>query len=49
MLLHRYRNQRTTIMSTPFFTSLDEILAEIVHRFSGNDEDVICAFGDIPG
>jgi len=30
-----------------FFTSLDKILAEIENRFSGNDQDVLCALGDI--
>lgn len=30
-----------------FYTSLDKVLAEIEIRFSGNDEDVVCALGDI--
>ena len=44
----RHRNQRNTIESRPFFTSLDKVLAEIENRFSGNDQDVLCAFiGDV--
>jgi len=31
-----------------FFTSLDKILAETENRFSGNDQDVLCALSDIP-
>ena len=38
--------QKITIESTPFFTSLDKVLAEIENRFSGNDQ-VFCAFGDV--
>ena len=30
-----------------FFTSLDKVLAEIENQFSGNDQDVLCALGDI--
>ncbi|KAL9979781.1 hypothetical protein ACROYT_G017496 [Oculina patagonica] len=30
-----------------FYTSLDKVLAEIETRFSGNDQDVLCALGDI--
>ena len=30
-----------------FLTSLEKILAEIENRFSGNDQDVLCALGDI--
>ena len=30
-----------------FFTSLDKVLAEIENRFSGNDQDVLCALGDV--
>ena len=30
-----------------FFTSLDKVLAEIEDRFSGNDQDVFCALGDV--
>ena len=30
-----------------FFTSLDKVLAEIEDRFSGNDQDVLCALGDV--
>ena len=30
-----------------FFTSLDNVLAEIENRFSGNDQDVLCALGDV--
>ena len=30
-----------------FFTSLDKILAETENRFSGNDQDVLCALSDI--
>ena len=30
-----------------FFTSLDKVLAEIESRFSGNDQDVLCALGDV--
>lgn len=30
-----------------FFTSLDRVLAEIENRFSGNDQDVLCALGDV--
>ena len=29
------------------FTSLDKVLAEIENRFSGNDQDVLCALGDV--
>ena len=36
-----------TIESTPFFTSLDKVLAEIENRFSGNDQDFLCALGDV--
>ncbi|CAH3178910.1 unnamed protein product [Porites lobata] len=30
-----------------YFTSLDKVLAEIEARFGGNDQDVLCALGDI--
>ena len=30
-----------------FFTSLDKVLAEIENQFSGNDQDVLCALGDV--
>ena len=30
-----------------FYTSLDKVLAVIETRFSGNDQDVLCALGDI--
>ena len=30
-----------------FFTSLDKALAEIENRFSGNDQDVLFALGDV--
>ena len=30
-----------------FFTSLDNVMAEIENRFSGNDQDVLCALGDV--
>ena len=30
-----------------FFTSLDKVLAEIENRFSGNDQDVLFALGDV--
>ena len=30
-----------------FFTSLEKILAEIENQFSGNDQDILCALGDI--
>ena len=30
-----------------FFTSLDKILADTENRFSGNDQDVLCALSDI--
>ena len=30
-----------------FFTSLDKALAEIENRFSGNEQDVLCALGDV--
>ena len=47
MLLVRHRNQRITIESTPFFTSLDKVLAEIENRFSGNDQVLLCALVDV--
>jgi len=30
-----------------FFTSLDKVLTEIENGFGGNDQDVLCALGDI--
>lgn len=30
-----------------FFTSLDKVLAKIENRFCGNDQDVLCALGDV--
>ena len=30
-----------------FYTSLDKVLAEIEIRLNGNDQDVLCALGDI--
>ena len=30
-----------------FFTTLDKVLAEIENQFSGNDQDVLCALGDV--
>ena len=30
-----------------YFTSLDKVLAEIEARFGGNDQEVLCALGDI--
>ena len=30
-----------------YFTSLDKVLAEMKARFGGNDQDVLCALGDI--
>ena len=30
-----------------FFTSLDKVLAEIENQFSRNDQDVLCALGDV--
>ena len=30
-----------------FYTSLDKVLADIKIRFGGNDQDVLCALGDI--
>ena len=30
-----------------YFTSLDKVLAEIEAQFGGNDQDVLCALGDI--
>ena len=46
MLLVRHLNQRNNRVNT-FFTSLDKVLAEIENRFSGNDQDVLCALGDV--
>ena len=30
-----------------FFTSLDKVLSKIENRFNGNDQDVLCALGDV--
>ena len=30
-----------------FFTSLDKVLGETENRFSGNDQDVLCALGNV--
>ena len=30
-----------------FFTFLDKVLAGIENCFSGNDQDVLCALGDV--
>ena len=30
-----------------FSTSLDKVLTEIQNQFSGNDQDVLCALGDV--
>ena len=30
-----------------FFSTLDKVLAEIENQFSGNDQDVLCALGDV--
>ena len=51
-----HRNNYTILTSTAphnyhrvktFYTSLDDVLAEIEIRFSGNDQDALCALGDI--
>ena len=47
MLLVPHRNQRITIESTPSFTSLDKVLAEIENRFSGKDQVLLCALVDV--
>ena len=31
----------------PGFTSLDKVLAEIENRFSGNEQEVLCALSDV--
>ena len=49
MLLLRHRNSQPEDYHRvkTFYTSLDDVLAEIEIRFSGNDQDALCALGDI--
>ena len=47
LLLHYISKPEDYHRLNTFFTSLDKILTEIENRFSGNDQDVLCALGDI--
>ena len=47
LLDHQKRGSQPGHRFSTFFTSLDKVLTENENGFGGNDQDVLCALGDI--
>ena len=44
---HLWHGLLLITISDKYFQSLDQVVAELESRFTGNDQDILCALGDV--